>query len=307
MKKVVIALGGNALGYDVADQKKNAIEAAKSIAKLIKEDYKVCICHGNGPQVGLIKKAMDVTKKRENSFPSMPFPECGAMSEGYIGYHLQNALRNELKREKIDTPVVSLITQVRVDVNDEAFKNPTKPIGEFLTKEEGDKLIAEGLTVKEDAGRGYRQVVPSPKPIEIVEGEVVKSLIDSTVVIAGGGGGIPVVDFAGELIGVDAVIDKDLTAVKLAKEIDADLLIILTAVEKVCINFGKENEQPLDEITIEEAEKYKENNEFGEGSMLPKINAAIEFTSWKDGKQTLITSLEKALDGVKGKTGTIIK
>lgn len=306
MEKIVLALGGNALGYQVEEQKKNVIKAAESIVDLVEKGYKICICHGNGPQVGLIKKAMDITNKSEKNFPKMPFPECGSMSQGYIGYHLQNAIKNELKRKNIDMPVVSLITQVKVSNNDPAFKNPTKPIGEFLTKEEGEKLKQQGLHVVEDAGRGYRQVVPSPKPLEIIEKDIINSLIDKCIVIAGGGGGIPVVEFSGELIGVDAVIDKDFTAVKLGQSIDADKLVILTEVEKVYINFNKENQKALDNITVKEAKKYKDKGEFHKGSMLPKVEAAIEFSSWKEGKETLITSLEKALEGLEGKTGTHI-
>lgn len=307
-QKVVIALGGNALGNSPEEQKRAVKHTSKSIADLIESGARVTICHGNGPQVGMIKKAMDTANKNDETIPEMPFPECGAMSEGYIGYHLQSALHNELKSRNLDISVVSLVTQVLVDENDKSFENPTKPIGSFMTKEEADKLAATGVSVVEDAGRGYRQVVASPVPVEIVEGEAVKKLVDAgVVVIAGGGGGIPVVYRDGALEGIDAVIDKDLTSVRLAETVDADTLIILTAVEKVAISFGKPDEKWLDSITIEEANKYIEDKEFAEGSMLPKIKAAIAFAESKEGRSTLITSLEKASEGLSGKTGTVIK
>ncbi len=306
-QKVVIALGGNALGNTPDEQKAAVLETSKSIADLVESGVQVTICHGNGPQVGMIKKAMDTASKTDPTIPEMPFPECGAMSEGYIGFHLQCALHNEIKSRNLDINVVSMVTQVLVDIEDSSFKNPTKPIGSFMTKEEADALAKTGVSVVEDAGRGYRQVVASPHPIDIIEGAAISNLVDTgTVVIAGGGGGIPVVYQDGKLTGIDAVIDKDLTSVRLAQTVDADTLIILTAVEKVAINFGKPDETWLNELSVEDAKMYIEKNEFAAGSMLPKIKAAIEFAESKEGRKTLITSLEKAGDGLKGKTGTWI-
>ncbi|MDO5718070.1 MAG: carbamate kinase [Tissierellia bacterium] len=306
-EKVVIALGGNALGHSPEEQRAAVVYTSKSIADLVESGARVTICHGNGPQVGMIKKAMDTATNADESIPMMPFPECGAMSEGYIGYHLQSALHNELKSRNLDINVVSLVTQVLVDANDQSFNNPTKPIGNFMSKEEADKLAEKGISVVEDSGRGYRQVVASPMPVDIIEGQAIKKLVESgVVVIAGGGGGIPVVYQDGALVGVDAVIDKDSTSVRIAQTIDADKLIILTAVDKVAINFGKPDEKWLDKLTVDEARNYIQSKEFAEGSMLPKIKAAVDFAESKEGRKTLITSLEKAGDGLKGKTGTWI-
>ncbi len=307
MKKIVIALGGNALGNDPESQKQAVRETSKSIVDLIEKGNQVIISHGNGPQVGMINLAMDAASKSEANTPEMPFPECGAMSQGYIGYHLQNAIQNELRKRNISMPVVTLVTQVVVDKNDTAFQNPTKPVGSFYSKEEADLMIEKGFTFKEDAGRGYRRVVPSPKPQDIVEIESIKSLIAAgNVVIAAGGGGIPVVEEENTLVGVPAVIDKDFTTAKLAELVNADSLIILTAVEKVAIRFGKADQLWLSNLSIEEAEKYIEEKEFAEGSMLPKVRAAIGFARSKAGRKTLITSLEKAAEGLAGITGTWI-
>lgn len=307
MKKIVIALGGNALGNDPESQKEAVRHTSKSIVDLIQEGNQVIISHGNGPQVGMINLAMDAASKSEVSTPEMPFPECGAMSQGYIGYHLQNAIQNELNKRNLNMAVATIVTQVVVDKEDPAFNNPTKPVGSFYSKEEADKMIAKGFSFKEDAGRGYRRVVPSPKPVDIVEIESIKSLIAAgQVVIAAGGGGIPVIQGDNGLEGVPAVIDKDFSTAKLAELVDADSLIILTAVEKVAIRFGKPNQLWLADLTIEEAERYINDKEFAEGSMLPKVRAAISFASSKKGRKTLITSLEKAADGLLGKTGTII-
>lgn len=307
MKKIVIALGGNALGNDPESQKEAVRHTSKSIVDLIQEGNQVIISHGNGPQVGMINLAMDAASKSEVSTPEMPFPECGAMSQGYIGYHLQNAIQNELNKRNLNMAVATIVTQVVVDKEDPAFNNPTKPVGSFYSKEEADKMIAKGFSFKEDAGRGYRRVVPSPKPVDIVEIESIKSLIAAgQVVIAAGGGGIPVIQGDNGLEGVPAVIDKDFSTAKLAELVDADSLIILTAVEKVAIRFGKPNQLWLSDLTIEEAERYINDKEFAEGSMLPKVRAAISFASSKKGRKTLITSLEKAADGLLGKTGTII-
>ncbi|EGY80665.1 Carbamate kinase 1 [Peptoniphilus indolicus] len=272
------------------------------------EGNKVIISHGNGPQVGMINLAMETASKSEANTPNMPFPECGAMSQGYIGYHLQNSIENELNKRDMKVDVVSLVTQVLVDKNDKAFENPTKPIGSFYSKEEAEKLMETGLVFKEDAGRGYRRVVPSPKPIDIIEKKSVELLYNnSTIVVAAGGGGIPVVDEAGEYVGVPAVIDKDFTTAKLAELVDADVLIILTAVEKVAIKFGTPEEKWLSEMSVEEAEKYIEQKEFAEGSMKPKVEAALGFVKSKENRKAIITSLEKALEGLEGKTGTLIR
>ncbi len=306
-KKIVIALGGNALGNDPQEQKEAVRHTSISIANLIEAGNQVILSHGNGPQVGMINLAMDAASKSEAETPEMPFPECGAMSQGYIGYHLQNAIQNELRGRGIKRSVATVVTQVVVDKNDPAFHNPTKPVGSFYTKEEADLMIQKGFTFKEDAGRGYRRVVPSPKPIDIVEIDFIKSLIETgNIVIAAGGGGIPVVEEDGILTGVPAVIDKDFTTAKLAELVDADSLIILTAVEQVAIRFGKPDQLWLSQLTVEEAEKYIAGREFAEGSMLPKVKAAISFASSKAGRKTLITSLEKAADGLEGRTGTWI-
>ena len=307
MKKIVLALGGNALGNNPEEQKKAVAVTAKSIVDLVAEGNQVIISHGNGPQVGMINLAMDTASKSEAKTAEMPFVECGAMSQGYIGYHLQNAIENELEKREMDQTVVSLVTQVLVDKADPAFQNPTKPIGSFYSEEEAKKQEEKGFTFKEDAGRGYRRVVPSPKPIDIIEKKAVEKLYnDGMIVVAAGGGGIPVIKEDGKLLGVDAVIDKDFTSAKLAELVGADILVILTAVEKVAIHFGKENEEWLDKLTIEEAEKYLADGEFAEGSMKPKIEAALSFVKSKEEGKALITSLEKALDGLKGETGTYI-
>jgi len=304
---IVLALGGNALGNDPQEQKEAVRHTSKSIVDLIEAGNQVILSHGNGPQVGMINLAMDAASKSEAGTPEMPFPECGAMSQGYIGYHLQNAIQNELKLRGIKKSVATVITQVVVDKNDPAFQNPTKPVGSFYTKEEAEIMTAKGFTFKEDAGRGYRRVVPSPKPIDIVEIDFIKSLVDTgNIVIAAGGGGIPVVEEADGLTGIPAVIDKDFTTAKLAELVDADSLIILTAVEKVAVKYGKPDQLWLSKLTVEEAQKYIVDKEFAEGSMLPKVRAAISFATSKTGRKTLITSLEKAADGLAGKTGTWI-
>ena len=308
MKKVVIALGGNALGNTPEEQKERVKHSARSIVDFVQSGVQVLVCHGNGPQVGMIKKSMDIAAKSGEKLPFVPFPECGAMSEGYIGYHLQNAICNEFRVRKMNDSVATLVTQVQVDACDPSFQRPTKPIGTFMSKEDADKLAAAGVAVAEDAGRGYRQVVASPSPVRIVEEEAVRKLLDQGVtVIAGGGGGVPVVEKDGVLTGVDAVIDKDFTSVKLAETVDADVVVILTAVEKVAIRFGTPDQQWLDKLTVAEAKKYIEDKEFAEGSMLPKIRAAIKFAESKPGRKALITSLEKAKEGLEGSTGTWIQ
>lgn len=306
MKKVVLALGGNALGNSPEEQIKAVRKTAVSIVDLVEDGNEVIVCHGNGPQVGMINLAMETAHNSNPQISNMPFAECVAMSQGYIGYHLQKAIKNELSKRNMKNAVSTIITQVKVDKNDEAFANPTKPVGLFYSKEESEKLAAEsGYTFKEDANRGYRRVVPSPKPIDIIEKEEINTLIkEDFIVIAGGGGGIPVVENDGQLEGIGAVIDKDFTSEKLAEISDADLLIILTAVEKVCINYGAENEEGLDELNLSRAQKLIEEKQFAEGSMLPKVKACLSFIQSGEGKTALITSLEKAKEGINGLTGT---
>jgi len=257
----------------------------------------------------MINNAMSALSREDENQPNTPLSVCVAMSQAYIGYDLQNALREELRiRGFVRTPVVTVVTQVRVDPNDPAFENPSKPIGKFLTKEEADhQTKAYGHIMKEDAGRGYRRVVASPKPVEIVEQDAINSLVDANkIVICCGGGGIPVVLNGHHLKGASAVIDKDYASCLLAKELDADMLIILTAVEKVAVNFGKENEEWLDDITVDDAKKYINEGQFAPGSMLPKVQAAVDFASSKEGRTAMITLLQKAKDGIQGKTGTKI-
>ena len=306
MKKVVLALGGNALGNSPEEQIKAVRKTAISIVDLVEDGNEVIVCHGNGPQVGMINLAMETAHNSNPQISNMPFAECVAMSQGYIGYHLQKAIKNELSKRNMKNAVSTIITQVKVDKDDEAFANPTKPVGLFYSKEESEKLAAEsGYTFKKDANRGYRRVVPSPKPIDIIEKEEINTLIkEDFIVIAGGGGGIPVVENDGQLEGIGAVIDKDFTSEKLAEISDADLLIILTAVEKVCINYGTENEEGLDELNLSRAQKLIEEKQFAEGSMLPKVKACLSFIQSGEGKTALITSLEKAKEGINGLTGT---
>lgn len=309
-KKVVVALGGNALGSNLVEQMRSVADAVKPIADLIEEGYEVVVSHGNGPQVGVIQDAMTLlSRENPEKHPHFPLSVCTAMSQGYIGYDLQNRLREELLDRGIQKGVASCLTQVEVDPLDPAFRNPTKPIGPFLTKAEADKKAMERRHVfKEDAGRGYRRVVASPKPLSIVEIDTIRALADSGyIVIAAGGGGIPV--FRTEknhLKGAPAVIDKDLASELLAEEMDADYLIILTAVENAAINYGKLDEKKLGDISVEEAKKYIEEGQFAPGSMLPKVEAAVKFAESKPGRTALITLLEKARDGINGKTGTRI-
>ena len=305
-KRIVIALGGNALGNTPYEQLALVTETAKPIVDLIAQGNEVIIAHGNGPQVGMINLGMATAAEAKAIKSDMPFPECGAMSQGYIGYHLQNAIGNELASRGMAKDVATVVTQVLVDEADPAFQHPTKPVGAFYDKETADRIAAEkGYTMVEDAGRGYRQVVPSPKPIDVIEKNTVKALVDNgTVVITVGGGGIPVVRKDGKLYGTPAVIDKDFASAKLAELLDADMLVILTAVEKVAINFGKPDQKGLDDLTPADARKYIEEKQFAPGSMLPKVQAALFFAESKPGRVALITLLEKAADGISGKTGT---
>ena len=310
MSKIIVALGGNALGKNPLEQMDLLENVSKILVNLIKKGHQIVLTHGNGPQVGQISLAMEFANQNGINTPYMPFPECGSMSQGYIGYQLQQALQDELERCKIDKKCVTLITQVLVSESDPAFLNPTKPIGSFYTKEEAEKISKEkNQTFKEDSGRGYRRVVPSPKPIDIIEADAIKLLVDNDiVVISVGGGGIPVVkrDKLELLEGVDAVIDKDMSSSLLAKKIDADILLILTAVDKVCLNFNSDNPTPLDELTVSDAMKYIENNEFAEGSMLPKINACLDFVKSGNNKTAIITSLKEAGNALDGNVGTKI-
>lgn len=307
-KRLVIALGGNALGKTPEEQLELVTKTAKSIVDL-SEEYDLAIGHGNGPQVGMINNAFEYAALNGAGTPAMPFPECGAMSQGYIGYHLQQSVRNELRKRGMDKNVATVLTQVLVDENDEAFKNPTKPIGSFMSKEESEKIAAEkGYIFVEDAGRGYRRVVASPIPKEIVELDVVNSLIENdNIVITVGGGGIPVIEKEEKLEGIPAVIDKDRSSALLASELKADMLVILTAVDQVMINFGKENEEAIKEMTIDQAKQYINEEQFAKGSMLPKVEACIEYVENSENGVALITSLEKAAEALKGQTGTIIR
>ena len=306
MAKIVIALGGNALGNTPEEQLKLITGTATSIVDLIEQGNDVVIAHGNGPQVGMINLGMSTAAEAGAIKAAMPFPECGAMSQGYIGYHLQNGIHNEMQKRGINKCVATVVTQVLVDEKDPAFQKPSKPIGAFYTKEQAEKIHEEkGYTMVEDAGRGYRQVVPSPKPVDVIEKEAVKTLISAGhVVITVGGGGIPVIEKAGKLVGAPAVIDKDFASAKLAELIDADMLIILTAVDRVAINWGKPDQKSLEHMTVAEAEQYCKEGHFAPGSMLPKVQAAISFA--KSGHKTIIASLENAKDAIVGKSGTAV-
>lgn len=305
-KRIVIALGGNALGSTPYEQLELVCQTARPIVDLIEQGNEVVIAHGNGPQVGMIHLGMSTAAEARAIRSDMPFPECGAMSQGYIGYHLQNAIGNELAARGLHKDVATVVTQVLVDENDPAFQHPTKPVGAFYDKATAEKIAAEkGYTMVEDAGRGYRQVVPSPLPIDVIEKNTVNALIaQGCVVITVGGGGIPVVRREGKLYGTPAVIDKDFASAKLAELIHADALVILTAVDRVCIHWGKPEQQSLDEMTVEAAERYCQEGHFAPGSMLPKVKAAISFA--KTGGQAIIASLENAGLAVKGESGTTV-
>lgn len=308
-ERIVVALGGNALGNTPEEQLELVRHTAKTIVDLSEAGYEVIVGHGNGPQVGMINLAMEFSSTKGGNTPYMPFPECGAMSQGYIGYHLQQAIQRELKLRNMKKECVSVITQVVVDANDPGFKKPTKPVGSFYTKEEADKIAKEkGFIFVEDSGRGYRRVVPSPIPKRIVELKVVEQLVkNGDIVITVGGGGIPVIETEDGLQGVAAVIDKDRSSALLAQDIGADKLIILTAVDRVCINFNKPDQKELPKMTLSEAEKYIEEKQFAPGSMLPKVQSCMEFVQNNThGGQALITSLQKATLALKGETGTII-
>ncbi len=311
MAKIVVALGGNALSKDgkatASDQLAVANETASELVKLITAGHTLAIVHGNGPQIGNIilhEEAINTEKT-----PTMPVDVAGAMSQGQIGYWLQNALRNQLEQLKIKKPIASIVTQVLVSKDDPAFKNPSKPIGPFYTEEEAKKLAkTRGITVKEDAGRGWRKVVPSPMPLSIIESDLIKIAIgNGAVIVAGGGGGIPVYyDQHGRLTGLEAVIDKDFAAEKLAETIDADILLILTAVDNVKINYKQPDEKALTELTVDDAFKLIAQGQFAAGSMLPKVEAGVSFVSGANKRVCIITSPEKASKAIEGKAGTRI-
>ena len=310
-KRIVIALGGNALGKNLPEQMEAVQHTARAIVDLIEQGNEVIVVHGNGPQVGMIANAMtELTRSDPQKYIPCPLSVCGAMSQGYIGYDLQNALREEMERRGITRGVATVLTQVEVDPADPAFANPTKPIGSFMTEDEAEQLKRDrGYDFVEDSGRGYRRVVASPKPKRIVELDTISSLVAANhVVIACGGGGIPVEPTGNHhLKGAAAVIDKDFAAELLAESLDADYLVILTAVEKVAINFGKPDQQWLSELTPETAAQYVEEGQFAPGSMLPKVQAAVKFAESKGGRSALITLLDRAADGIAGKTGTIVR
>ncbi|WMY76587.1 carbamate kinase [Buttiauxella selenatireducens] len=306
-KRIVLALGGNALGEDLQQQMHAVKITAKAIVDLIAQGHELVITHGNGPQVGMIHQAFEAAAFQHGS-QTLPMSVCVALSQGYIGYDLQNALREELLNRGINKPVTTLITQVLVDKHDPAFIEPSKPIGSFLSKSEAEKLMVQGVDVREDSGRGWRRVVASPKPKDIIEKDSVKALLDAGhVAITVGGGGIPVVSQGNHLKGASAVIDKDWASAVLAEMIDADMLIILTAVEKVAVNFNRPDQKWLDNITVDDAKRYIEQDQFAKGSMLPKVEAAMHFSASAPGRETLITLLEKASDGIAGKTGTRLR
>ena len=306
--KIVVALGGNALGDTPQEQLELVKNTAESIVDLVEQGHDVILVHGNGPQVGMIQSSFEEASTNNPKIPLMPLPECGAMSQGYIGYHLQNAIRNALDLRKLNREIATVVTQTLVDKDDAAFKNPTKPIGRFYTEAEANEIKKTiNLPMVEDSGRGYRFVVASPKPVDIIEKNTIQTLLkNNTIVIASGGGGIPVIKEQSGLTGVPAVIDKDLSSAKLAMLIKADVLIILTAVNRVAINFGKPNQQSLEKMSIQEAENYIQEGHFAPGSMLPKVEAAMAFVNENKNAQAIIASLEEAALAMKGKSGTIV-
>ena len=301
--KILIALGGNALGDNPNKQKENVIKCMENLYPLIM-DNEVVITHGNGPQVGLINLAFEEANKTNEKVCLMPFPECGSMSQGYIGYHLQNALKNVFLKHHVNKNVISIVTQVEVDEKDPAFLNPTKPIGSFYTYEES---LNKPYVMKEDSGRGYRRVIASPKPINVVELDSIKEAIKTSIVITVGGGGIPVIKKNNEFVGVAAVIDKDFASSKLASLIDADCMLILTQVENAKINFNTENEQNINKIGLSKIIELNNQGHFMKGSMMPKVEASIEFVKERKGRIAIITSIDKAYDAFTTQNvGTII-
>lgn len=314
MSRIVIALGGNALQANPKDttaeaQLKTAHLTSQAIVDLIQAGHEVIIAHGNGPQVGQLVATYEAAATLNEKNNVMPFPECGAMSQGYIGYQLQQAIREEMKKRGLSKEIATVVTQVVVDEKDPGFKNPTKPVGSFFTEEQAKKLMAEkAYVMKEDANRGWRRVVASPLPKTVVEEPIIKTLVNAGhVVITVGGGGIPVIDKGnGKLEGVPAVIDKDFASEKIAELLDADALVVLTAVEQVAINFGKPDQKNISSMSIFQAKQCIEEGHFAPGSMLPKVKAAIMFVETKPGRKAVITSLEKAKDAIQGIAGTTI-
>lgn len=308
-KLAVIAIGGNAVNRpgevpNAENMLKNISETASYLADMIEKDYDIVITHGNGPQVGNILIQQDIAKDK---VPPFPMDVNGAMTQGYLGYMIIKSLKNILVERGIEKEIASVVTQIVVDEKDEGFKNPSKPVGPFYTEKEGKQLQEEkGWDFKEDSGRGWRRVVPSPIPLEVIEKKIIQKLVEEDfLVVAGGGGGIPVIKKDGKIIGVEAVIDKDRASALMAKDLKADEFIILTAVEKVALNFGKENQKDLDKLTVEEAEKYMSEGHFAKGSMLPKIEACLSFVK-ESGKPALITDMQKLTEALEGKTGTKI-
>ncbi len=310
MARIVIALGGNALGNNPTEQISMVEAASVPIASLIMHGHEVVISHGNGPQVGMILKAFELASKTDSGVPMVELPECCAMSQGYISFHLQNAIKKELTVKGDPRKVATIITQMIVDKNDPAFKAPSKPIGSFYDKAYADKAMKDnpGIVFAEDSGRGYRRMVPSPSPVGIVEKTAILTLIENKfITIACGGGGIPVIQRnEGDFVGVPAVVDKDFSSAKLAELVSADYLFILTAVERVAINFGKPTQKSLEQMNIAEAEQYIKEGHFAPGSMLPKVEAALAFVKTGNGRKAVICALEKAEEAVRGESGTLI-
>lgn len=308
MSKIVLALGGNALGSNPEEQLRLVKGTSAAIADLIEAGNDVVIVHGNGPQVGMINLAMSMASAEDDKISGMPYPECGAMSQGYIGYHLQQAIGNELNARSIKKNVATVVTQVVVDPGDPAFDNPTKPVGRFYTEDEARKLSSSDVIFREDSGRGYRRVVASPEPLKIIEIETVKKLSDAgDVVIAVGGGGIPVIKSKEGLKGITAVIDKDKSAAVLATELEADILMILTEVDRVCLGFNTANQREIESMSVKEAYEHIANGEFAPGSMLPKVEACIAFLKNNPNGKAVISSLANAKSAFEGRTGTLIK
>ena len=310
MARIVIALGGNALGSTPAEQRERVAAACPALVGLIHQGHEIIISHGNGPQVGMIQAAFDTAAKTNPKVAPMPLPECTAMSQGYIGYHLQQGMRRTLRANGMPWQVATVVTQVVVDPDDPAFGEPTKPIGAFYDEAAAEQMMRDdpSLRMREDSGRGWRRVVASPKPVDIAERRSILNLLDSEyIVIACGGGGVPVTkDSHGDFHGVSAVVDKDFSAAKLAELVDAEYLFILTAVDHVAINYGKPNQKELQEMTLAEAERYCAEGQFAPGSMLPKVQAAMNFVKSGKGRKAIIASLEKAPEAIEGKSGTVI-
>ena len=306
-KRIVVALGHSALGKTFPEQKENVKKAANAIADLVEAKYEIVITHSNGPQIGMIHSAMTEYSRLEPSNTVAPMSICSAMSQGYIGYDLQNEIRTELLNRGIYKPVSTLITQVRVDPYDAAFTHPDKVIGRYMTEEEAKAEEKKGNHVIKTEGKGYRRIIASPRPMEIYELDAIKALMDAQqIVIAAGGGGIPVLQQGTRLKGASAVIEKDITSACLAEQLDADVLLLLTGVEKVALNYGSPSETPLDSMTVEEATGYIDEKQFSSGAMLPKVEAAVSFASSNKNRKAIITSIDTALAGLTGKTGTLI-